>query len=81
MPSLLRFIARNIAPPPSGPVPTGIRPRSSPPLTPLDADDLGAEVAEQRGAERARDVAAEIEDADTVENTSHRSSPAKDAGA
>ena len=48
---------------------------------PLDADHLGAEVAEQRGAERAGDVAAEIEDADTVENTSHRSSPAKDAGA
>jgi hypothetical protein len=31
MPSLLRFIARNIAPPPSGPAPTGIMPRSSPP--------------------------------------------------
>jgi hypothetical protein len=36
IPSLLRFIARNIAPPPvngsvAGPAPTGIMPRSSPP--------------------------------------------------
>src|SRR6516164_2221886 len=31
IPSLLRFIARNIAPPPAGPAPTGMKGRSSPP--------------------------------------------------
>jgi hypothetical protein len=38
---------------------------------PLDADDLRAEVAQQRGAERPGDVAAEIENADTVEHFGH----------
>jgi hypothetical protein len=74
----LRFIARNIAPPPvngsvAGLAPTGTMPRSSPP--PLDADHLGAEIAEQRGAERSRDVAPEIEDANAVEHTRHQISP------
>jgi hypothetical protein len=76
----LRFIARNIAPPPvngslAGPAPTGIIPRSSPP--PTDADHFGAEIAEQCGAERTRNVAPEIEDANAVEHTSHAFLPTK----
>ena len=39
---------------------------------PLDADHLGAEIAEQRGAKRPGDVAPEIEDANAVEHTGHR---------
>ena len=38
---------------------------------PLDADHLGAEIAEQRRAERPGDVAAEIENANAVEHTGH----------
>src|SRR6266851_2712061 len=39
---------------------------------PLDADHLGTEIAQQRGAERPRDIAAEIEDANPVEHTGHQ---------
>src|SRR6202040_671336 len=38
---------------------------------PLDADHLGTEIAQQCGAERSRDVAPEIEDANAFEHTSH----------
>ena len=37
----------------------------------LDADHLGAEIAQHGAAERAGDVAAEIENADTFENAWH----------
>src|SRR6266403_1903913 len=46
-----------------------------PAADPLDADHLGAEIAEQRGAERSRDIAPEIEDANAVEHTSHQMPP------
>ena len=40
-------------------------------LDPLDADHLGAEIAQQRGAKRPRDVAAKIEHADPIEYARH----------
>src|SRR5207302_10915523 len=48
---------------------------------PLDADNLGAEIAEERRAERPRDIAPEIENADSpqdtrTENAGHRNPPA-----
>ena len=71
MPSLLRFIARNIAPP-------GLRPGADrdqaavlAAADPLDADHLGAEVAEQCGAERPGDVAPEIENPQPVQHARH----------
>ena len=67
MPSLLRFIARNIAPPPSGAGADRDERAVLAAADPLDADHLGAEIAEQRGAERPGDIAAEIENADAVE--------------
>ena len=45
-------------------------------LDPLDADHLGAEIAQQCGAKRPRDVAAEIEHADPIEYARHRTPPA-----
>src|SRR6185437_10495371 len=45
---------------------------------PLDADHLRAEIAEQRGAEWAGDVAAEIEYPNAVENTRHACLPYAD---
>ena len=43
---------------------------------PLDADHFGAEIAEQRRAERSRDVPSEIENANAVEHTGHQMPPA-----
>src|SRR5207302_7068391 len=38
---------------------------------PLYADHLGAEIAQEGGAERPRDVATEIEDANAVQHACH----------
>jgi hypothetical protein len=78
---LFRFIARNIAPPPvngfgSGPGADWDHAAILSAANPLDADHLGAEIAQQRGAERSRDVTPEIEDANAVEHTSHALPPA-----
>ena len=39
--------------------------------SPLDADDVGAEIRQERGAVRPGDVAPEVEDADPRENVGH----------
>ena len=39
--------------------------------SPLDADDVGAEIGQERGAVRPGDVAPEVEDADPRENVGH----------
>ena len=35
----------------------------------IDADDLGAVVAQESGAERSRDIAAQVQDLDALEHT------------
>ena len=67
---LFRFIARYSAPAPSAA--TGATQRSSPPLAPLDADHVRAEVGQQRGAVRPRDVPTEVEDPDAMKHTAQR---------
>jgi hypothetical protein len=41
----------------------------------FNADHLGAQIAEQRGAKRARDITPKIEDASAFEHLSHAFPP------